>query len=368
MTPQLTVGFDARLLAHETTPTGVGQYTRQLLNELWNQPGLGLRLYCDKQIPGETVHVVNRWPGLPWQQTALVWALRRDRPQVYHAPSFSIPMRSPVPTVVTVHDLSFERYPEYVQPDTQRYLRRMVPASIRRATRIITPSRQIAEELAAYYHLDEETAGRLRPIPLGVDLNLWKPAPLEAVVRWKKRNDLEHPYLLFVGTREPRKNLVRLTSAYARVRTRLRDVELVLAGPDGPRNETLARLMENTPGVRVLPYVAQADLPYLVQGALGLCYVSEYEGFGLPVVEAMAVGTPVLTTRGSAMAEVAGPWAVYTSPDDVEDIADGLLQLVAESHLRRQAADQARAVASKYTWAETARRTADVYKELAEAE
>lgn len=365
---RLRVGFDARLLAHEQNPTGVGWYTRHLIQALRDRADISLTLYSDAPIASASsdwVRVLRRWPGLPWQQTVLPWALRRDHPAVYHSPSFSIPLHTGIPTVVTIHDLSFDRYPQYVRPETRQYLQRMVPASIRRAHRIITPSRQVAEELVSRYRLSAAQAERLRPIALGVDVERWHPVGPETLAAVRRELGLPFPYLVFVGTREPRKNLTRLVQAFGRPEAHTDGVYLVLVGPEGFSGEKLNQLIQQTPRVHPLAYVQADRLPAVVQGALGLCYVSEYEGFGLPVLEAMAVGTPVLTSPGSAMEETAGPWAFYALPTDVEDIASGLARLIEDGEERRRTRQTAIKAASRYTWTETALRTAEVYKELA---
>lgn len=363
---QVVVGLDARLLAHERHPTGVGYYVRHLAAWLGRMDGVQLILYTDRPLPtaGAPVRLVGKWPVLPWQQTTLRWALRRDRPGVYHGPTFSVPLATSIPCVVTIHDLSFVRYPAYVNPDTLRYLERMVPLAVRHAARIVTPSRRVAQEVIDLYGADAALAAKVRPIPLGVNLDRWRPSEPEMLARWRRQNSLDFRYLLFVGTREPRKNLGRLIEAFAQVADRVPDVHLVLAGPggfgssDGPVGGFVGRR------IHVMSYVNEADMPFLVQGALGLCYVSEYEGFGLPVLEAMAVGTPVLTTKDSPMEDLAGPWGLYAAPDDVADIAEGLRRLIGEAETRRRQWEQVWAKARSYTWEETARRTVDVYREL----
>lgn len=366
----VTVGFDARLLAHDVRPTGVGLYARHLVRAL-ARLGVGLTLYLDvppsEAVPdGARIRLVRPWARLPWQQTALVAALGRDRPTVYHSPSFTLPAWAPVPLVVTVHDLSFERYPAYVEPATRAYLRRMVPRALKAAARVITPSARVAEEIAAHYGLPPAERAKLRPVPLGVDTDRWRPGPPEAVAAARAAHGLDRSYLLFVGTREPRKNLGRLLEAYRRLRAERGPAapDLVLVGPPGPGGDALEADLAATPGVRRLPYTAAESLVLLVQGATGLVYVSEYEGFGLPVPEALAVGTPVLTSRESPMADLAGDFAVLADPLDVDDIARGLAALVDGRAAWETRAAAARAWAATWTWERTARGTLAVYEEL----
>ncbi|MCL8208190.1 MAG: glycosyltransferase family 4 protein [Actinomycetia bacterium] len=365
----MTVGFDARLLAHDRRPTGVGLYARHLVGALVRL-GVALTLYTDAPPPevpaGARLRRVRPWARLPWQQTALVAALGRDRPTVYHSPSFTLPAWAPVPLVVTVHDLSFERYPAYVEPATRDYLRRMVPRALRAAARVITPSARVAEEIAAHYGLSPRDRAKLRPVPLGVDTERWRPGSPEAVAAARAAAGLDRPYLLFVGTREPRKNLGRLLEAYRRLRAGrgAEAPDLVLVGSPAPGAEALEAALAAAPGVRRLPYTAADTLVRLVEGAVGLVYVSEYEGFGLPVLEALAVGTPVLTARESPMADLAGAFAHLADPLDVADIARGLEALVDGRAAWAERAAAARAWAAAWTWERTARATLAVYEEL----
>lgn len=364
----MTVGFDARLMAHETQPTGVGYYARQLVQHLMAE-AVAVKLYTDQPYdadqPGSMQRVVPTWSPLPWQQTALIAALWRDRPSVYHSPRFTLPLWSPVPTVVTIHDLAFDRYPDYMNADDQRYLSSMVPKSLVRADRIITDSTLVKNELITRYNLSSQRAARIKPIWLGVDTVRWHPRSMEEILVFRKRHGLSHPYLLFVGTREPRKNLSRLVQAFHVAAMRLGTAtRLLLVGPDGCGNQALQDLIAKTPQVDVLPYVSAEDLPLIMQGAEALCYVSEYEGFGLPVLEAMAVGTPVITSQHTAMEEVAKDDAIYVDPLQMEAIAAILEALMRDPKPFQQRAQQAIMHAQELSWTKTARQTLAIYREL----
>lgn len=360
----LRIGFDGRLLAHDTTPTGVGTYARELLKHLAAMTDVEMIVLSDRPfdpaLSRTPAVIIPKLPVLPWQQTSLVVSLLRGKVAAYHSPSFTLPLLSPCPTVATVHDLSFIRFPDTVDDTTRRYLTHMVPISVRRAAAVIVPSLLVQDEVATTYRVQRE---RIWPVPLGVDPSRWHRRPNREIADYTNGLGLTSPYLLFVGSFGRRKNLLRLLRAFRGIARERPSHKLILAGPSTPSSE-LSRELERTGNVECLPYVPANDLPLLVQGADALCYVSVYEGFGLPVLEAMAVGTPAIVATGTSMSEFATT-AVYVDPQDVDDIASGLLSVTDLGSLRDQLAAESVIAASQYTWAVAAHRTVDVYSSVA---
>ncbi len=375
---QLAVGLDARLLMSEPHPTGVGYYARELARHV--APLVNLHLYTDGRgdappasgaatapegwaAEPATLHTARRWPGLPWQQTALVAGLWRQRLHLYHSPSFTLPRWAPCPTVVTIHDLAALTVPQWANAANQRYLERMLPWAVRHADRVITVSQRVRQELVTYFSLSAADARRIVAVGLGVDAARFHRQPPEAVAQLRRRLGLTDPYLVFVGTREPRKNLVRLVTAFNVARRRHPSAMLLLVGAPGFNTAALDQVVDRTPGVRVADYLPAADVPLVLQGAAALCYVSLYEGFGLPVLEAMALGTPVITSAGTAMQDVSGGHAQYVNPLEVDSIAAALDRVLSDPPALQREAAEHMAYARSLSWNRTARETVLVYQQ-----
>jgi glycosyltransferase involved in cell wall biosynthesis len=252
---------------------------------------------------------------------------------VLHCPTYYGPLRPRTPTVVTVHDLAVLRHPEAFPAWTRRYVPRVVPSVLRAATTVIAVSEFTAGEVEALVGIPRET---IRVVPNAVDHAVFTPDGPRA----------EGDYVLVVGTLEPRKNLARTIAATARL-----GVELRVAGPPG-----WGGVDRRGDHVRWLGYVDAAELAALYRGTRCFVYPSLYEGFGIPVLEAMACGAPVVTSRGGACEEIAGGAATLVDPLDVASIAAGIEAAVPGRGVER---------ARTFTWDETATRTRAEYGETA---
>jgi glycosyltransferase involved in cell wall biosynthesis len=273
-----------------------------------------------------------------WYPLVLRRLARRDRLDVLHCPTFRGPLSAPVcPLVVTVHDLAVLRHPETFNLWTRQYSRLCVSRVARAASLVIAVSEFTKREVVEVLGVPEE---RIRIVPNGVS-DVFSPDGTAE----------EGDYVLAVGTVEPRKNLERLAEA-----TRRLGVELRVVGAQGWGR------VEPGSGVRRLGCVSDEELARLYRGARCLAYPSLYEGFGIPILEAMASGTPVVTSRGGATEEVAGGAAVLVDPLDPASIAAGIEEAQARrDELVRAGLERARG----FDWGETARQTADVYREAA---
>jgi glycosyltransferase involved in cell wall biosynthesis len=259
-------------------------------------------------------------------------------PDVLHCPTYYGPVHPLVPTVVTVHDLAVYRYPEAFPRWTRTYAPRAVPRVLRAASRVIAVSEYTASELETLLRVSRE---KIRVVPNAVD-----------EVFTAKGTQADGDYLLAVGTLEPRKNLTRAAEAAARTGRELRVVGARGWGGVVARGEHVTWLGE----------VDDAELARQYRGAACLVYPSLYEGFGIPVLEAMACGAPVVTSAGGATEEVAGGAAVLVDPLDVEAIAAGIQEALRRSdELRSRGLERARA----FSWDVTADRTQEVYREAA---
>ena len=276
-----------------------------------------------------------------WYLAALPARAQRDGVNVLHCPTHRAPVRTNVPLVVTFHDLAVLRYPETFNRWTRTYSRLALPRIVRAARRMIAVSEFTRRELLELLDVPEE---KVRTIPNAVG------PPFEPV-----GDAAPGEYVLAVSTLEPRKNLPHLVEAYRRAH--LDGLPLLVAGSSG-----WGGVRVNGDGVRWLGEVQDEELARLYRGARCVAYVSLYEGFGLPVLEAMACGAPVVASRVAAAEEVAGDAAVLVDPHDPESIAAGLTEAIdRREELRDRGLERARA----FDWHDVARQTVEVYREAA---
>jgi len=352
-------------------PGGIGTYVRELLPALAEaDPGLDLRLFHARfdGVAPEPWLAPYRVHELPTTIRTLYprWDLlarpRLPEPlgsaDVVHSPNPAAvpPARQEQRLVVTVHDLAFLRYPS-MYPRAWRLLYRLgLAATARRADAILVPSRNTAEDVLS---TTRAAPARIHVVPLATALSIGSDDPEETLDRLK----VPRPYALFVGTLEPRKNLVRLVRAYRRVASSGLPQSLVLAGPMGWQPQPLLReLALPGPGEIVLTgALSQADLDALYRGADVFVYPSLYEGFGLPVLEAMARGVPTVVSDSSSLPEVSGDAALGVDPRSVRQIARAIESVLSDGNLADRLAARGRARAEQFSWEETARLTLGVY-------
>jgi glycosyltransferase involved in cell wall biosynthesis len=323
--PDLRVGIDVSPL--ELTRAGTARYLRNLLDGLAAEPGLELRRH---RFPG-TSRPAKVARDTVWYLGAMPLSARMD--DVLHVTGHRGPLYGRTPLVVTIHDLAVLRHPHAFNRWTRDYSRIVLPRLARRARRVIAVSEFTARETVELLGVDED---RIRVVPHGIAEPF---APHGEAAGGE--------YLLAVGTLEPRKNLARVVLAAERA-----EMELRVVGPKGWGDVNVASA----------GFISDHELARLYRGAAALVYPSLYEGFGLPVLEAMATGTPVVTSADGATAELAGPAAVLVDPLDVDEIAAGIRQAIDRREELRTAGLER---AARYSWGEAAKATADVYREAA---
>jgi glycosyltransferase involved in cell wall biosynthesis len=348
----IRIGVDARAAAE--VPAGRGRYVRELLRAM-------------SALDGD--HELILYGREPWPLAGSRWRLIRSPDPVWplhvaHTAggtcdvmlatgSYLLCASAPLPTAATVFDLvAFD--PELRPPHGALAERLTLPLAVRRAASLLCISEATRAELLARFPAARE---RAHVIPLGVDREFAEAGSQKD----PNASEPARPYVLSVGTLEPRKNLVRLVDAYARLPESLRDrFELVLVGGRGwATSEIDAALERHAAHVRVLGAVTDAELRALYAGASVFAYPSLAEGFGLPVLEAMAAGAPVLTSNRSSLVEVAGEAAELVDPFDVASITKGLSALLADQARRSDLAARGRLRAAEFTWERTARQTLD---------
>jgi len=299
--------------------------------------------------------------------------LARLRPgtfDLYFEPNF-IPLpeiRAPR-CVVTVHDFSFLNRPEWHPAERVRYFTANFFRNLSRADLVLTDSVFVREEALRHLPVPPE---RVRVVHAGCDHDRFRPQPPEGVARVRSKYGIGAPYFLYVGTIEPRKNLLALVRAFERLAAGRRSPpQLVLCGHQGWKNEEILREFERLAQrelLRFLGHVPTADLAPLYAGALALTYPSIYEGFGLPVAEAMATGCPVLCSDRASLPEVGGDAPLYVDPDDEGAILEGLRRMEDDAAAREICRERGLVQARRFRWEKTAREVLAAFDEVAGGE
>jgi glycosyltransferase involved in cell wall biosynthesis len=309
----------------------------------------------------------SRWPThrplvrILWEQLVQPIALHQAGIDLLHAMAFAGPMVTPCPFVVTIYDLSFLRHPEAFRPWNRRYLSTFTALSARRARRVIAISRSTQRDVVKMLGVPADRVDVAYP---GVD-DIFHPLPAAEVTRFRQKRALPDRFILFLGTLEPRKNVHKLIRAYGLWRRVEPDIpRLVIAGGKGWYYDQIFAEVESL-GLAsevVFPgYVVQEELPLWYNAADLFVYPSRFEGFGLPVLEAMACGTPVVTSNVASLPEVAGDAALLVSPDDETELVEAMRRALNDQALRQEMKIKSQAHAATFTWARTALQTVDAY-------
>ena len=383
----MRIGIDVAVIT--SAYGGIGRYTEQLLHAML--PLLEddeLILFAGNSVPHWIVHLAGHHgyrreePACPSVKIRRTLFVRRGRAlrtsllvglaarqlgvQVFHSPdNVNAPLTTgrQVSLVITVHDLIPLLYPQTVSRRYHLWWRAMLRPTVARADRIIAVSRSTADDLA---NLVPGAGSKTRVIHLGVDPTFGRTKP-EDVQDIRRRLQLPSEYILFVGTLEPKKNVPGLLRAYARLREQQDIPPLVIAGQTGWMAEPVFKAVEQLRlcnSVRFVGFVSDRDLPALMTGAMLFVFPSVYEGFGLPVLEAMACGVPVVTSNRSSLPEITAGAAILVDPLDPDSIASGMRAVLEDSELAQRLADLGRQRAREFSWERTACETLELYREL----
>ncbi len=371
----MTIYVDVSSAVH--AKAGLKRYAETLVQELKPLLGQRLRLFQNSlgrcgPLPGwegyPTVGV--RFGYRPWRSLVLLGQLLRcpmDRllpdAALFHATEHLLPPLRNIPTVLTVHDLIFERFPQFHKRMNYLYLRTAMPLYCRRATAIITISEATKDDLLTFYGVDPAkiTVISEAAAPQFV------PQSQERIAAVRRRYALPPRYILAVGTIEPRKNLTRLVDACGPLLQEGLADALVLVGSRGWLYESFFQHLETLPwrDKVILPgFVADEDLPAVYGGATLTAQPSLCEGFGLPVLEAMACGSPVCASNASSLPEVAGDAARYFSPKSTEEMSETLRYLLCDPAVRQEMRQAGLQRAATFSWERTARQTMAVYERV----
>lgn len=359
--------------------TGIGQYTWHLACELQRMDdveleifyGSGWRTQLEREAPrgARTLRSLvkrllpnSRALARHFQQRNFDARARKGRFDIYHEPNY-LAFGFNGPSVVTVHDLSWIRFPETHPADRVDAMNRYFPAAMDRARLILTDSEFVRQEVVEHFKIDP---ARVVPIPLGVDEAFHPMAP-EETSSVLASHGLEHGrYILAVGTLEPRKNLGVALQAFMRLAPALRQqYPLVLAGMMGWRTSNLEKQIEplvRDGHIRQLGYLSREDLTRVIAGARVLLYPSIYEGFGLPPLEAMASGVPVIASDVSSIPEVVGDTGILLPPHDVDSFSQALVRVIEDDALTADMSARALARSATFSWEQCALQTRRAYE------
>jgi glycosyltransferase involved in cell wall biosynthesis len=359
---------------------GIAVYTEGLIRALAAvQPDLAITLFG---LPGALQRATDdgAWPAAVRWHRSLLYPLIMGAPlmqlprllpleaalrgaDLFHATNYTAPRTRSTPLVLTVHDLALLRFPELGTPALRRHVQR-VGATAAHARRVIADSESTARDLRELVGID---AGKIHVVYPGCDARFFRAVDPVAVDAARARYGIAAPYVLHVGTLEPRKNLERLVRAFASARAAHRlPHRLVLCGPRGWGSDALHQLLAApriAGSVHWMGPAARDDLPALYAGATLFVYPSLYEGFGFPPLEAMACGTPVLTTAVASLPEVVGDAAVLVDPYDEAALAERIARLLQDPDGLANLSARGRPRAAQFTWERCARETLAVYRE-----
>jgi glycosyltransferase involved in cell wall biosynthesis len=375
----MKVGLNATSLLSPLT--GIGQYTYQLAKGLQKFNDLELNMFYangwSTEVRDKPIKQIRNIKLLVKKFIPKTYEISRMIQQsyfnersfekvkgIYHEPNF-LAFNYTGPLVLTVHDLSWIRYPEMHPADRVRNMNKHFQKSMERASMIITDSQAIKDEVMEMFGVADE---RIKSIPLGVEA-LFRPLNALETQLVLQLHGLSHQkYILAVGTLEPRKNLSSVLLAYMQLPTDIRKhYPLVLVGMSGWHTSALEKQMAPLVAageIRLLGYLEREDLAVVIAGALTLVYPSIYEGFGLPPLEAMSCGVPVIASNVSSLPEVVGDSGLLVNPHDIDDIAKAIETMIAAPDIRTASAQKSLTRSAQFSWDNCVEQTMEIYRQV----
>lgn len=368
----MKIGLNAQLLSGRAgyRSAGIHGYIYNTLNHLaagapanWAfKAWVGAQVTA--QFPGITLQR-TRWntesavKRVLWEQVLQPWQL--SGLDLYHAMAFASPLILPVPSVVTVYDLSFIHYPQVLPASRRLYLQMFTRLSCRRARRVIAISHSTAADVAAQFDIPMDRIDVAAP---GYDPAVYRPLPAERIAAFRDEKGLPERFWLFLGTLEPRKNLLTLLRAYAKLPAS-EQLPLILGGGKGWDYDDIFTTIDAhqlNDKVRWVGFIPTDELPFWYNSAEAFFYPSVFEGFGLPVLEAMACGTPVVVSDSTSLPEIVGESGLRVPPYDEDAWRAAMHRAYQDTTWREQAAQQGIKEVERYTWQQTAQETLRSYE------
>ena len=371
---QQHIGLNAHLLnlAGNYRSAGINWYIYHLLENLSSTPDLKYTAFLNEPRAREHFQFDIAQSRLPtdkpvvrifWEQLLQPFALRRHRIDLLHALAFAGPLATNIPWIATVYDLSFMLYPQSFNTANRVYLTWAVHHALRSADRVIAISDSTKRDLVRLFGA---SPNKIDVVYCASDETFAPEKNSAALAEFRQRKNLPSKFILHVGTIEPRKNLARLIRAFARAKRSSKFPHcLVLVGARGWKYAEVDAAIEQA-GIQndviFAGYAPQNELPLWYQAADLLAYPSIYEGFGLPPLEAMACGTPVVTSNASSLPEVVGDSAITVPPDDETALSDAIIRALTDHALREQMIERGLAQATKFSWERSAQETMALYR------
>ncbi|PIZ95031.1 MAG: hypothetical protein COX81_01900 [Candidatus Magasanikbacteria bacterium CG_4_10_14_0_2_um_filter_37_12] len=376
----MIIGIDASRANHEYK-TGVEWYAYFVIEELKksssNRKGvrdfenLEFVLYTDKPLQGKLAKLPDRWnekvlrwpPKRFWTQIRMSWEMFRHPPDVLFIPAHVFPIIHPKKTVVTIHDIAATKFPESYNWFERWYSVWSAKFALKKLWKIIVPSHFTKNELTSVF--DSQTSADVDVVHHGYDKKYRKIENKIKIGEVLKKYGIEKPFLMTVGRLEEKKNTWHIIQAFEnlRVRSPKSEVRLILVGKPGYGYEKVQQAIENskykndiiTPG-----WVDEEDVPYIMNVAEVFVFPSLYEGFGIPILEAMACGTPVVTSCGSSLEEVGEDACVYVDPENIQDIAEAVVKLIENIEYRMSHVEKGIRRAENFSWEKCATETLNI--------
>ncbi|MFA6427056.1 MAG: glycosyltransferase family 1 protein [Candidatus Magasanikbacteria bacterium] len=376
----MIIGIDASR-ANGEQRTGVEEYAFRVITEMYNrEQGIGTTeeiefvLYTDKPLQGELVElpenwtqkVLAWWPKRLWTQIRLSWEMFRNPPDVLFIPAHVMPLIHPKKTVAVIHDTAAIKFPESYNWFERWYSVWSARYALKRAWKVIVPSKFVKEELQNA-DLRIQNNDKVFVVQHGYDEKYKKIEDEKGIEKVLKKYSIQKPFIMSVGRLEEKKNTTRIIQAFNKLKTTLgsetENLKLLLVGKPGYGYGEVRHTLSNsvfkhdivTPG-----WVDEQDLPYLLNAAEVFVFPSLYEGFGLPVLESMACGTPVVASKGNSLEEVGGDACVYVDPMSVEDIARGVSEAMQNAECRMQNVNRGLERVKDFSWEKCARETLEI--------
>lgn len=367
----MKIGIEAER-ANLPNPTGVERYAAELIRNFARLDSTNeyVLYFRTKPLPwfydlpkNFTIKIIP-FPKF-WTQLRISWEMIRHPVDILFIAASALPLWHPKKSVVTVHDVAWKLYPQAFPRSMRNYLEWSTGFAVRNAKKVLAVSEATKKDLTKFYGAKPE---KVTVIHLGLDKNFRSMSYEEVQPVLDKYGLVYQKYVLFLGTIQPRKNIIRLVEAFQKLRKQNHiEEKLAIFGVRGWLWEPILKTIKMAGidgSIKYYDYASSEDLPYIIAGAKLLTLPALYEGFGLPPLEAMSSGVPVVVSNVSSLPEVAGEAGVLVDPNSVDSIAEGLLKVLMDTHLRQEMIFKGLERAKQFSWENTARKTLEVFENL----